>query len=132
MGYLGSNKSIFLIAFPFIIILVYCVKTKRNGMVRSYLKSEVCSSLDQLIRLFKAAVDSGVTEGLSAFQGSTIYINKVEAYRRYGRSSVDRWLQEKLIKCCSIGKKKNSLKLLELEEIASKSNRVSYLEVCNR
>jgi len=101
-------------------------------MISSNPKTEVGSRISQFIRLFKTAIESGVSRDFLLFHAPNVYITKVEAYRRYGRSTVDRWIKEKLIKPCSSGMRKNVLKVLELEGIASKSNRVSYLEVSNR
>jgi hypothetical protein len=57
-----------------------------------------------------------------------------EAYTLYGRTNVDRWITEKLI-VTSIGGNgifRKSISRAQLEAVAFKSNRISYLPVAER
>lgn len=55
---------------------------------------------------------------------------KAQAYRLYGRSNVDRWIGEGLLKSARISQK--SIDREELEHVACTSNRATYLPVAER
>jgi hypothetical protein len=58
------------------------------------------------------------------------HYTKAQAYRLHGRSNVDRWIGEGLIKAAE-----NSRKCIDrkkLEHVACTSNRVTYLPVAER
>ena len=55
------------------------------------------------------------------------YFSKSQAYRLFGRTSVDRWVREKLI---TTHHKK--FRRRELEAVAAASNRRTYLPVADR
>lgn len=83
--------------------------------------------LRDMIDLFNNALRVGVQKETSRFGIIGIYINKTDAYQRYGRTTVDRWIKERLVSNYKTKPKKEVLKLAELQEISSKSNRVTYL-----
>jgi len=60
------------------------------------------------------------------------YVTKARAYRMYGRSVVDRWIAEGLLKPVQRDKRKSVLDRAALHRIASKSNRATYLPVVER
>ena len=62
------------------------------------------------------------------------YVTKAQAYRLYGRSVVDRWIAEGLLKPVQRDKhsRKSVLDRAALHRIASKSNRATYLPVVER
>ena len=90
------------------------------------------SRLKEIIEMMRNVTKVSVQKETSLFGARVEYVNKSEAYRRYGRSTVDRWLKEKLITIFKTAQNKNILKLAELEKVASKSNRISYLRVFDR
>ena len=83
--------------------------------------------LMELIDLLKNANAEGAGKVLSSAGILRDHLSKAEAYKIYGRSNVDRWLSENLIKISN--KKINRLKL---EAIAASSNRMTYLPVAER
>jgi hypothetical protein len=83
--------------------------------------------LTELIDLLKNATDEGAGIALSSSGILQDQLSKTEAYKIYGRSNVDRWLSEKLIKIS--GKR---IYRVALEAIAASSNRVTYLPVAER
>jgi len=56
------------------------------------------------------------------------YISKNEAYKRYSRRLVDRWIREGAIKQIKDGDSNYKIRInrLEIEQAASASNRVSF------
>jgi hypothetical protein len=83
--------------------------------------------LTELIDLLKNATAEGAGKALLSSGILRDHLSKTEAYKIYGRSTVDRWLSEKLIKISD--KKINRFKL---EAIAASSNRMTYLPVAER
>ena len=83
--------------------------------------------LTELINLLKNATAEGAGKALLSSGILHDQLSKTEAYKIYGRSNVDRWLSENLIKI--FNKKINRLKL---EAIAASSNRMTYLPVAER
>ena len=83
--------------------------------------------LMELIDLLKNATAEGAGKALLSPGILRDHLSKAEAYKIYGRSNVDRWLSENLIKISD--KKINRLKL---EAIAASSNRMTYLPVAER
>jgi len=89
--------------------------------------------LTELNILFRRAVTSGAQKALSDNGLLATDISKVEAYRLYGRSHVDRWIKEGLIVPISNGKNtKNYIDNGKLAAIAARSNRITYLPVADR
>lgn len=58
------------------------------------------------------------------------YYTKAQAYRLHGRSNIDRWIGEGLIKPAKVSKK--CIERTVLENVAYSSNRVTYLPVAER
>ena len=85
----------------------------------------------ELTNLVKASVYKGVDDAIRQDNTFTNLLTKVEGYRRYGRSNVDRWLKENLI-CCSKSGNTKALSRKELDQIASNSNRTTYLPAIER
>jgi hypothetical protein len=78
-------------------------------------------------RLLKTAVSEGAEKALTENKVLADHCTKAEAYRLYGRSNVDRWLQEGLIQIY-----KKLIFRIELEQVAASSNRITYLPVADR
>ena len=83
--------------------------------------------LKELSVLLRNATAEGTENVLRATCVLSNDLSKSEAYKIYGRSNVDRWLTEHLIK---ISNKK--FDRLQLEAIAASSNRITYLPVADR
>lgn len=101
-------------------------------MVSSGVRQRGSARLKEIVEIMRNAVKVSVLKEVSIYGIRDEHIYKSEAYRRYGRSTVDRWLKENLITFYKTFHKKNMLKLAELEKVASKSNRISYLQVFDR
>ncbi|NHA02519.1 hypothetical protein G7092_01860 [Mucilaginibacter sp. HC2] len=82
---------------------------------------------NELIGLFTAAAVAGASEVLATERLLPETISKSEAYRRYGRTCVDRWIAEGLI--IPDGK---TLSRAALEAVSASSNRLTYLPVAER
>lgn len=90
--------------------------------------------LKELVILLKNATATGTTKALAECDHLAGQITKAEAYRLYGRGSVDRWISEGLIKS-SATTSKNPSKCLDrkkVEAVAASSNRNTYLPVAER
>jgi len=83
--------------------------------------------LMELIDLLKNATAEGAGKVLLSSGILRDQLPKTEAHKIYGRSNVDRWLSENLIKISN--KKINRLKL---EAIAASGNRMTCLPVAER
>ncbi len=90
--------------------------------------------LKEMISLFKDAATEGVQYAIAQTSQVSESISKSEAYRRYGRASVDRWLSEGLLKPLpeNGGKSTDRIDTQELEATAASSNRQTYLPVAER
>lgn len=88
----------------------------------------------ELVRLLKNAVTVGAEKALIENVALPEYLGKADAYRLYGRSNVDRWINEKLIHLeSSCGKiNKQVIKRKQLDSVAETSNRITYLSVAER
>jgi len=88
----------------------------------------------ELVRLLKNAVTVGAEKALIENVALPEYLGKADAYRLYGRSNVDRWINEKLIHLESSGGKINKqvIKRKQLDSVAETSNRITYLSVAER
>lgn len=83
--------------------------------------------LSELIPLLKVAATKGAENALSNVKQVSARISKSQAYRRFGRTNVDRWIRESLLT--------NTTKHIDrtkLEAIAHASNRITYLPVADR
>lgn len=89
----------------------------------------------ELKNLISEAVAIGVKKALTDPSLNKKYLSKNQAYQKYGRRLVDRWIKEKLIKEIKDGDKSHKIRLdaLELEKVAAFSNRTSFFrsrEIC--
>jgi hypothetical protein len=83
--------------------------------------------LKELITLLKGASGEGASIALSGYELLKDQITKADAYRSYGRTNVDRWITEGLLKIS-----KKSIDKTKLESVADSSNRITYLPVAER
>jgi len=83
--------------------------------------------LQELIFLLKNAVAESTANAVFSTDIAGEQLSKTEAFRVYGRSNVDRWISEGLIK---ISNKK--IDRSTLEAVAASSNRATYLPVTDR
>jgi len=90
--------------------------------------------LEEMFLLIKDSAIKGAATALTENIKLSERITKSEAYRRYGRTSVDRWLQEGLLKPDITNGRKSHQKIdiKKLEAIAASSNRGTYLPVAER
>lgn len=90
--------------------------------------------LQEMFLLVKQSASKGAETALAENTALSDKITKSEAYRRYGRSSVDRWFQEGLLKPAVTADKQSPkcIDLKKLEAIAASSNRITYLPVAER
>lgn len=90
--------------------------------------------LKEMFLLVKQAAHNGAETALAENISLSNTITKSEAYRCYGRTNVDRWFQEGLLKPVVTADKKSqkSIDRQKLEAIASASNRITYLTVADR
>lgn len=100
-----------------------CCRVKRDDM-----------KPDTLTALLKTAVTKGVQRALDENGLISGKLTAAAAYRLYGRSNVDRWLQEELIRTLPLSghSPKRLLDAGQLEAIAHASNRCTYLSVAER
>lgn len=82
---------------------------------------------NDLIATLRTATTAGADKALAAGGSLPSGITKAAAYRQYGRTNIDRWLQENLIQIQD--KKINRAKLAQ---VAAASNRITYLPVAER
>ena len=82
----------------------------------------------ELKNLLSEAIFLGIQEYQSQFGNMPKYLSKNQAYQKYGRKIVDRWIKEGLIKELKDGDKQYKIRLdrLELEKVAAFSNRPSF------
>ena len=83
--------------------------------------------LKDLITIISSASKEAMNDAFGYVDINAEKLSKAQAYKRYGRASVDRWLSEGLIEL--IGKK---LSTEQLAAVASKSNRLTYKPVLER
>lgn len=83
--------------------------------------------LSGLIPLLKIAATEGAEKALSNAGRQSARISKSQAYRRFGRTNVDRWFREGLLKNTN-----KHIDRTKLEAIAHASNRITYLPVVER
>lgn len=90
--------------------------------------------LKEMVLLVKQSAWNGAETALAENTSLSDKITKSEAYRRYGRTNVDRWFQEGLLKPAVTADKKSqkSIDRKKLEAIAASSNRITYLPVAER
>ena len=91
-------------------------------------------SIKELSILFQSAVKAGSEKCFSDGELLKQQLSLSEAYAIYGRTNLDRWITEKLIvtSICGNGTLRKSISRAQMEAIAFKSNRISYLPVAER
>jgi len=79
----------------------------------------------QVLKLLSKAFEIGYTKAVVDYGDLKPQMSKNEAYQRYGRKTVDRWINEGLIKLVQDGKNSSRMRLdrIQLEIIAATSNR---------
>ena len=82
---------------------------------------------NELIGLFAAAAVAGANEVLATERLLPETLSRSEAYRRYGRTCVDRWIAEGLIT-----PQGTTISRTALEAVSAASNRLTYLPVAER
>lgn len=82
---------------------------------------------NELTRLLSRTIAAGATKALTLCDPQPQVISKSLAYRKYGRSNIDRWLAEGLLILT-----RNRLDKAALAQIAARSNRITYLPVAER
>lgn len=80
--------------------------------------------------LLKNAVLDGTEKIIAQNKILPDYYTKAQAYRLHGRSNVDRWIGEGLIKPAKVSRK--CIDRAVLEHVACSSNRTTYLPVAER
>lgn len=90
--------------------------------------------LKEFTRLLSANILEGVEKALAQNNRLPVAYSKAEAYRLFGRSDVDRWINEGLITPVLSGAKvsKKCIDRIQLERVAAASNRITYLPVADR
>lgn len=88
----------------------------------------------ELARILLESVTDGTAKVLSQTSIRKERISKAEAYRLYGRSQVDRWIAEGLLKPLNgqIFISPSGIERKKLEAISAASNRGTYLPVAER
>lgn len=91
-------------------------------------------STKELSVLFQTAIKAGAEKCFRDGGLLKQQLSLSEAYALYGRTNVDRWITEKLIvtSICGNGASRKSISRAQLEAVAFKSNRISYLPVTER
>lgn len=85
-------------------------------------------NFSELIIGLKEAAATGAAKALSGTSALPAELSKTEAYRRYGRTCVDRWLAEGILTESS----PKRINREQLEAVASACNRITYLPVADR
>ena len=83
--------------------------------------------ITELIATLKTTANAGAEKALAVCELLPAGITKAAAYRQYGRSNIDRWLQENLIEFTN-----KHFDRKKLAQVAAASNRVTYLPVAER
>ena len=88
----------------------------------------------QLKLLLQHAAEMGAKRALSEAGLIKPYLKKSEAYRMYGKTNVERWLQEGLVTPRKDGSDSAAWRIErnEIEAVAKASNRHTYLSVDER
>ncbi len=90
--------------------------------------------LKQLTQTLRDSVEAGVNNAISATGELPDLLSKAQAYSLYGRSNVDRWIDEGLINASHSkgNSSKQFIDRIKLEQVAASSNRITYLPVTER
>lgn len=86
----------------------------------------------ELLILLKQAVEEGANKALTDSSAVSVRVNKTQAYCQYGRSNIDRWIQEGILTPSPDQSRKILFQRSHLEAIAASSNRKTYLQVTER
>lgn len=91
-------------------------------------------SQSQLSNLLFQAAELGAKKALSEAGVIKPYMKKSEAYRMFGRASIERWIQEGLLTPIKDGDSSSTVRLdrVQVESIARTSNRHTYLTARQR
>lgn len=90
-------------------------------------------NLKELGHLFKASVSVGADKALTDSGALPETLTKSQAYHRFGRNNVERWMKEGLVHTTKYGpSSKRTIDRLKLEAVARASNRTTYLPVAKR
>ena len=85
--------------------------------------------LRELSDLLKTAVLDATEKVVSQNSILPDHCTKAEAYRLYGRATVDRWIVEGLLTTAGVSPK--CIDRVKLESVAFSSNRITYLPVAD-
>lgn len=90
--------------------------------------------LYQLQNLLQAASEIAVEKALMQLGMLKPFLSKTEAYNQYGRGTVDRWIQEGLVKVNKDGNNSSKVRIdrIQLEILSKASNRTTYLPTNER
>ena len=86
----------------------------------------------ELGSFFKAAVSAGADKALAESGALPDTLIMAQAYHRFGRNNVERWIKEGLVQVTRFNGAKKSIDRLKLEAVARASNRTTYLPVAER
>lgn len=89
---------------------------------------EVRLNYTELRRLLTESFVAGHNQAKEDLGVIKPFISKAEAYRKYGRSTVDRWIGEGLIQLIKDGPGSSKIRIerSQIEQVAITSNRISY------
>lgn len=89
---------------------------------------EVKLDYAELRRLLKESFAAGHAQALEDMGKKKPFMSKAEAYRKYGRTVVDRWINEGLISLIKDGPDSSKIRIerKQIEQVAISSNRISY------
>jgi hypothetical protein len=95
---------------------------------------EVTMSKTMLTQLLSEASELGAKRALAEAGTIKPFISKQEAYKKYGKANVERWILEQLITARKDGghSAKWRIERSEIDAVAMASNRPSYLQVKQR
>lgn len=85
-------------------------------------------SFAQLQSLLSEAAEQGAKKALISVGKISPFISRSEAYRRYGKRQVDRWIAEGIVSVIKDGTNtsKTRIDLMQIETVAKASNRISW------
>lgn len=86
----------------------------------------------KLVQMLKISVQKGIKVATKSVGNSSVSLKKSEAYRQFGRTTVDRWIKEGLVTTHLTGNGETRINKAEIRKVARSSNRITYLEVENR
>lgn len=91
-------------------------------------------SKEQLSTLLEQAATLGAIKALASSGATKPFLKKSEAYRLYGRSTVERWFKEGLLTPIKDGSDSASWRIdrVQIESVAMTANRMTYLTTTER